>query len=54
MHNQKEDNNQSKNNKQTEVPENQTAWNFDNHRVKEAFTQISRRGGDWQLSGEAR
>ena len=32
---QKEDNNQSKINKQPEVPENQTAWNSDNHRIKE-------------------
>ena len=39
MHNQKEDNNQSKINKQPEVPENQTAWNSDNHRIKEMVKQ---------------
>ena len=45
MHNQKKDNNQS-NNKQPEVPENQTAWNYGNQGVKETFTQTSRKGGD--------
>ena len=35
MHNQKEDNNQSKINKQPEAPENQTAWNSDNQGIKE-------------------
>ena len=36
LHNQKEDNNQSKINKQPEVPENQTAWNSDNHGNKQS------------------
>ena len=49
-HNQKEDNNQFKFNKQPEVPENQTAWNYDNQGVKETFTQTSRRGRDRQPS----
>ena len=31
----KEDNNQSKINKQPEVPENQTAWNSDNQGIKD-------------------
>ena len=35
MNNQKEDNNQSKINKQPEAPENQTAWNSDNQGIKE-------------------
>ena len=39
MHNQKEDNNQSKNNKQSEVSENQTAWNSDNQEIKETVNQ---------------
>ena len=30
LHNQKKDNNQSKNNKQPEVQENQTVWKSDN------------------------
>ena len=34
-HNQKEDNNQSKINKQPEVPENQTAWNSNNQGINE-------------------
>ena len=48
LHNQKKDNNQSKNNKKPEVPEYQTAWNSDNPEVKETFTQTSRRGRDPQ------
>ena len=44
-HNQKKDNNQSKNNKHSEVPENQTAWNSDNQGVKETFTQTGSRAG---------
>ena len=39
MHNQKEDNNQSKINKQSEVPENQTAWSSDNQEIKETVKQ---------------
>ena len=38
MHNQKEDNNQSKTSKQPEVPENQTAWNSDQG-IKERVNQ---------------
>ena len=38
-----EDNNQSKNNKQPDMPENQTAWNSDNQGVKETFTQMGRK-----------
>ena len=47
---QKKGNNQFKDNKQPEVPENQTAWNYDNQGVKETFTQTSRRGRDRQPS----
>ena len=43
MHNQKEDNNQSKNNKQPEVPENWTAWNSDNQGIKEIVNQTGAR-----------
>ena len=35
---------QFKNNKQPEVPENQTAWNSNNQGVKETFIQTGRRG----------
>ena len=42
-HNQKKDSDQSKNNKQPEVPENQTAWNSDNQGVKRKFTKMDRR-----------
>ena len=38
-HNQKEHNNQSKVNKQPEVPESQTAWNSDNQGIKEKINQ---------------
>ena len=38
-HNQKEDNNQSKINKQPEVPENQIAWSSDNQGIKEIVKQ---------------
>ena len=52
-HNQKLDNNKFKNNKQPELPENQTVWESDNQGVKkETLTQTSRRGGDGQLGGE--
>ena len=43
-HNHKEDNNQSKNNKQPEVPENQTAWNSNNQGIKETVNQINHTG----------
>ena len=52
MHNQKKDNNQFKNNKQSEVPENPTTWNSDNQGVKETFIQTGRRGWDGQLGEE--
>ena len=39
MHNQKKDNNKFKNSKQPELPENQTAWNFDNEGSKETINQ---------------
>ena len=55
MHNKKKDNNQFKNNKQPELPENQTARNSDNQGVKETFTQTNRRAGDRKVrqpSGE--
>ena len=52
-HNQKLDNNKFKNNKQPELPENQTVWESDNQGVKkETLTQTSRRGGDGQLGKE--
>ena len=44
MHNQKEDNNQSKNNKQPKVPENQTAWNSNNQGIKETVSQTNQTG----------
>ena len=49
-HNQKEDNNQSKINKQPEVPENQTAWNSDNQGMKERVNQTNQTGkmGGWR------
>ena len=34
------------------MPENQTAWNFDNQRVKETFMQTGRRGRDWKPGAE--
>ena len=43
-HNQKEDNNQSKINKQPEVPENKTAWNADNQESKEKVDQNNHTG----------
>ena len=39
-----EDNNQSKINKQPEVPENQTAWNSDNQGIKETANQTNQTG----------
>ena len=44
MHNQKEGNNQSKNNKQSEVAENQAAWNSDNQGIKEVVNQTNQTG----------
>ena len=43
-HDQKEDNNQTKNNKQPEVLENQTAWNSDNQGIKETVNQTGQAG----------
>ena len=37
-------NNQSKINKQPEVPENETAWNSDNQRIKETVNQNNQTG----------
>ena len=49
-HNQKKDNNQFKNKKQPELPENQNRSKSDNHGVKEkTFIQTGRRGRDGQL-----
>ena len=45
MHIQKEDNNQPKINKQPEVPENQTAWNSDNHRIKKKKVKQNNKTG---------
>ena len=44
MHKQEEDNSQSKNNKQPEVPENQTAWNSDNQGTEEKINQNNQTG----------
>ena len=44
MQNQKEDNNQSKINKQPELPENQTAWNSDNQGIEETVKQKNQTG----------
>ena len=44
LHNQKEDNNQSKINKQPEVPENQTAWNSNNNGIKETVKKNNQTG----------
>ena len=51
MHNQKEDNNQSKINKQPEVPENQTSWNSNNQRIKEK-NQLEQ--PEWQCHNAAK
>ena len=49
LHNQKKDNNQFKNKKQPDLPENHTVWKSDNHGIKEeTLVQIGRRGGDGQ------
>ena len=44
MHNQNEDNNRSKINKQPEVSENQTAWSSDNQGIKETVKQNNQTG----------
>ena len=47
----KKDNNQFKNKRQPELPENQTAWISHNQGIKETFIQTGRRGRDgepWQ------
>ena len=38
--------------KKPEPTQNQTVWKSDNQRVKEAFIQTGRKGGDGQLGGE--
>ena len=44
---------QFKNKKQPELPENQTVWKSDNQEDKEeTFIQTGRRGTDRQLGGE--
>ena len=43
LYNQKKDNNQFKNKKQPELPENHTVWKSDKQRVKETFIQAGRR-----------
>ena len=43
-HNQKGDNDQSKINKQPEVPENYTAWNSNIHGIKETVQQNNQTG----------
>ena len=53
-HNQKEDNNQSKFNKQPEVPENQTAWNSDNQGIKEKINQNNQTGKMVDCTGQGR
>ena len=44
LHTQKEDNNQSKNNKPPEVPENQTPWNSNSQGIKETVDQTNQTG----------
>ena len=44
LHNQKEDENQFKINKQPKAPENQTAWNSDNQGIKEKINQTNQTG----------
>ena len=51
MYSQKEDNNQSKINKQPEVPENQAAWNSDNQGIKEKINQNNQTGKAAELAG---
>ena len=48
MHNQKEDNNQSKINKQPKVPENQTACNSSNQGIEEKINQNNQTGAPRQ------
>ena len=50
----KEEYNQFKNNKQPEVPENQTAWDSDNQGAKETWTQIGMRGIEGRQAAEQR
>ena len=62
LHNQKKDNDKFKNEKQPELPENQTPWKSNNPGVKETFIHTGRRGGNgqqgredtWQASGLCR
>ena len=48
LHNQKKDNSQFKNKNQSELPENQTAWNSNNQGDKVTFIHTGRRGGKRQ------
>ena len=53
LHNQKKDNNQFKNEKQPDLPENRTVWKSDKQEVKEeTFIQTGRRDGDGQPGQE--
>ena len=54
LHNQKEDNNQSKINKQPDVPENQTAWCSDNQGIKETVKQNNKTGKTLRLDSGPR
>ena len=49
----KEGQQQFKNKKQPQLPENRTVWKFDNQGVKEnTFIQTGKRGGDGHWGGE--
>ena len=50
MHNQKKDNNQFKNHKQPEVPENQTAWESDKELKKHSSRLVG--GAEMHSPGE--
>ena len=53
MYKQKKDNNQFKNNKQPELPENETAWNSNNQGVKHSPRPVGEvEMGDGQLDRE--
>ena len=53
-HNQKDDNSQSKINKQPEAPKNQTAWNSDNQGTKEKINQNNQTSKVVDLAGRLR
>ena len=54
LHNQKNDNNQFKNKKQPELPENRTVWKSNNQGVKETFIQTGRRGREMKPGQQGR